>query len=608
MKIKTSKRGHLGTYISPWMIVGAVVILLIVVVVLAVRNINREKHYMAQILSEKGAALIRAFEAGARTGMMGMMWGGDQVQRLLEETARQKDILYLTVTDNTGLILAHSDRTKIGQRFRAEPSMKALNPDTKEHWTLTDLGGGQRSFEVYRYFQPLANYDPKTFRRGPRGMGGPMMMGRRRDWCFPGGDQTSTVGKTNQIIFVGLDVEPFEEAREEDMRNTVVISAVLLILGFGGLLSLYLADRYRATTRILQDTSAFADEVVTNLPVGLIATGRDGRIAFFNEAAGKITGLNLNEARGKDPDEVLPDKWCGLKEWLDKGQTILEEEMECSFGNDESVPLSVSATKIVNEEGDFVGNILILRDLGEVRTLQEEIRRKEKLAALGSLAAGIAHEIRNPLSSIKGLASYFGNKFAETVEDKESASVMVREVDRLNRVISELLEFARPSELKLRPTDINEVLQHSVRLVQQDAKAKNIEIDLAKTGDLPSVFLDPDRFSQALLNLYLNAIQATDEGGVLSVRSSLGQSQDIKIEVADTGSGIGLDDLNKIFDPYFTTKSSGTGLGLAIVHKIIEAHKGDIKARSEPGKGTVFTIFIPTQASESIVRGQHESE
>lgn len=435
-----------------------------------------------------------------------------------------------------------------------------------------------------------------------------MMMGRRRDWRIPGGDQASTLGRTNQIIFVGLDVEPFEEAREEDIRNTVVISAVLLILGFGGLLSLFLADRYRTTSRVLQDTSAFADEVVTNLPVGLIATGRDGRIAFFNEAAEKITGLNLNEARGKDPDEVLPDKWCGLKESLDKGQTILEEEMECSFGNDESVPLSVSATKIVNEEGDFVGNILILRDLGEVRTLQEEIRRKEKLAALGSLAAGIAHEIRNPLSSIKGLASYFGNKFAETVEDKESASVMVKEVDRLNRVISELLEFARPSELKLRPTDINEVLQHSVRLVQQDAKAKNIEIDLAKSGDLPSVLLDPDRFSQALLNLYLNAIQATDEGGVLSVRSSPSQSQDIKIEVADTGSGISPSDLNKIFDPYFTTKSSGTGLGLAIVHKIIEAHKGDIKARSEPGKGTVFTIFIPTQASESIVRGQHESE
>jgi two-component system sensor histidine kinase HydH len=599
MKIKTSKRGHLGTYISPWMIVGAVVILLIVVVVLAVRNINREKQYMAQVLSEKGAALIRAFEAGARTGMMGMMWGGDQVQRLLEETARQKDILYLTVTDNTGLILAHSDRDKIGQRFRGESSMKALNPDTREHWRLTDLGGGQRSFEVYRYFQPLANSDPKTFRRGPRGMGGHMMMGRRRDWCFPEGNRTRTSGRTDQIIFVGLDMEPFEEARKEDIRNTVIISAVLLILGFGGFLSLFLADRYRATSRVLQDTSAFADEVVTSLPVGLIATGRDGKIAFFNETAERITGGNLNDARGRDPDEVLPVHLCGLKERLDKGQTILEEEMECAFGDGKPVPLSVSASKIVNEEGDFVGTIVILRDLGEVRSLQEEIRRKEKLAAVGSLAAGIAHEIRNPLSSIKGLATYFGNKFAETDEDKESAGVMVREVDRLNRVISELLEFARPSELKLKQKNIKELLEHSVRLVQQDAKSNNIEIDLAVSDGLPSALLDPDRFSQALLNLYLNAIQAMDEGGVLSVKSTLGEEGEIKVEIADTGAGINPNDLNKVFDPYFTTKTKGTGLGLAIVHKIIEAHNGEIRIRSAPGKGTVFTLLIPISASQN---------
>jgi two-component system sensor histidine kinase HydH len=599
MKIKTSKRGHLGTYISPWMIVGAVVILLIVVVVLAVRNINREKQYMAQVLSEKGAALIRAFEAGARTGMMGMMWGGDQVQRLLEETARQKDILYLTVTDNTGLILAHSDRDKIGQRFRGESSMKALNPDTREHWRLTDLGGGQRSFEVYRYFQPLANSDPKTFRRGPRGMGGHMMMGRRRDWCFPEGNRTRTSGRTDQIIFVGLDMEPFEEARKEDIRNTVIISAVLLILGFGGFLSLFLADRYRATSRVLQDTSAFADEVVTSLPVGLIATGRDGKIAFFNETAERITGGNLNDARGRDPDEVLPVHLCGLKERLDKGQTILEEEMECAFGDGKPVPLSVSASKIVNEEGDFVGTIVILRDLGEVRSLQEEIRRKEKLAAVGSLAAGIAHEIRNPLSSIKGLATYFGNKFAETDEDKESAGVMVREVDRLNRVISELLEFARPSELKLKQKNIKELLEHSVRLVQQDAKSNNIEIDLAVSDGLPSALLDPDRFSQALLNLYLNAIQAMDEGGVLSVKSTLGEEGEIKVEIADTGAGINPNDLNKVFDPYFTTKTKGTGLGLAIVHKIIEAHNGEIRIRSAPGKGTVFTLLMPTSASQN---------
>jgi len=205
-----------------------------------------------------------------------------------------------------------------------------------------------------------------------------MMMGRGSDWCFP-----ENPAKDRRIIFVGLNVAPFEDARKDDIRNTIIISSVLLLLGFGGFLSLFWAQSYRSARRSLQDTSAFADEVVTNLPVGLIATDQDGKIAFFNDAAEKITDLNLHETRGKDPETVLPSHWCGLKEYLDKGETVLEQEMECSFSNRKTIPLSVSASRIVNEDGEFVSNIIILRDLGEVRKLQEEIRRKEKLAALG---------------------------------------------------------------------------------------------------------------------------------------------------------------------------------------------------------------------------------
>jgi len=606
MRIKSPRKRHIGTYISPWVIVGAATILLIVVVVLAVRNINREKHYMAQILSEKGAALIKAFEAGARTGMMGMMWGGDQVQNLLEETARQSDILYLVVTDRNGMILAHSDKDKIGQRFRPGVFTESLEPKTEEQWRLSTYAGDQRSFEVYRYFRPLANHDPKRLRRRFGGMGG-HMMGRRRGWSFPGDNEDSMQDKTDRIIFVGLDVEPFEEARKEDIRNTVILSSVLVLLGLGGFLSLYLAENYRATKRVLQDTSAFADEVVSNLPVGLIATDRRGRIAFFNETAERITGVKFRDIRGRDPNQFLPVHLCGLQERLDKGQTILEEEMECSFSGDKTVPLRASASKIVNEEGQFVGNILILRDLGEVRRLQDEVRRKEKLAAVGSLAAGIAHEIRNPLSSIKGVATYFGNKFAETAEDQKLAGVMVREVERLNRVISELLEFARPSELKLKETNLKEILEHSVRLVHQDATSNNIEVNLSVSDRLPPVLLDPDRFSQALLNLYLNAIQAMDEGGVLSVYGILGEDGEIQVEIGDTGKGIDPDDVNKVFDPYFTTKSKGTGLGLAIVHKIMEAHGGDIKVRSTPGKNTIFTLRLPANPTNRSEGGERES-
>jgi two-component system sensor histidine kinase HydH len=276
--------------------------------------------------------------------------------------------------------------------------------------------------------------------------------------------------------------------------------------------------------------------------------------------------------------------------------TIIEQETLCDFSHAKEVPISVSAARIVTEDGRLVGNLIILRDLREVKKLQEEIRRKEKLAALGGLAAGVAHEIRNPLSSIKGIATYFGNKFGQERAEREMADVMIREVDRLNRVISELLEFARPTELSRKSTDVYELLNHAIQLVQQDAKIKHIDISIPSKAEDVNVKIDPDRFLQCLLNLFLNAIEAMTEGGLLRIGILVHEDDWVDIEVADTGKGIDAESLHQIFDPYFTTKTTGTGLGLAVVHKIIEAHHGRIRVRSAPGKGTTFTIAIPASA------------
>jgi two-component system sensor histidine kinase HydH len=586
-KTKRNNRGRIST--SPWIIVGSVMILLITVVVLAVQNYNREKQYMSRILSEKGVALIKAVEAGARTGMMGMMWGGQQVQTLLEETALLPDVLYLTIVNKKGMILASSDRGLIDTQLSPSAYLSELDLSRKTNWKIVETTNQQRSFEVYRYFKPVSNLDTRMnnrMRQMMRRRG--MMMGPNNDWCYPSGK-----AEDEQIILVGLDPEPFEDARKEDIQNTMIISGVLIVLGMAGFISMFWMQSFRTARRSLQDTSAFADEVVTSLPVGLIATDKNGNIAFYNSAAERITGLNLSEARGRDPEKILPGHFCGLKEALDRGESISEKEMECEFTENRITPVSVSASKIINEEGQFVGQVLIFRDLGEVRRLQDEIRRKEKLAAIGGLAAGVAHEIRNPLSSIKGIASYFKNKFDEQSDDQEAAGVMMQEVDRLNRVISELLEFARPTQLKLKPTDANDILEHSVRLVQQEASTKNIKINLNLSETSVIAEIDSDRFSQCLLNLYLNALQAMEDGGELTIESSAVEGIFIRIDIKDTGSGIHSEDLNKIFDPYFTTKATGTGLGLAIVHKIIEAHKGKIKVRSALGQGTAFTVIIP---------------
>jgi len=581
---------HRSLFPSPWIVVAAAGILLLIVLTLAVRNINREKEQMSRILSEKGAALIRSFEAGTRTGMMGMMWGGQQVQRLLEETARQPDILYLMVVNRDGRIVAHNESGQIGNTLKALPQV-----GSDERWRLTRLPDSRQAFEVYRFFNPL---------KGGIGGGGnrrnqvhhrqtafcpPGSSESPGDWCFPEDKE-----KNDLMIFAGFDITSFEEAREEDIRNTLMISAVLILLGMAGLVSIFWAQHYHTVRRSLQDVNAFAREVVTRLPVGLIATDAEGRIAFFNQAAENITGITIKDARGCLPDDVLPDYWCGFKDAITKDETIIEREMVCTFSPERTVPVSISASRIVNEEGAFVGHVIILRDLGEVRRLQEEIRRTEKLAALGGLAAGVAHEIRNPLSSIKGMASYFGSKFPDGSEDQAAARVMSDEVDRLNRVISELLDFARPSELSRRPTDVEQLLTHSLKLIERDAAVKNITIEQTIDMD-PSQRpeLDADRFAQCLLNLYLNAIQATPEGGLLKVHALTPREGRLQFEIADTGEGIAEDLQQQIFNPYFTTKPKGTGLGLAIVHKIVEAHGGRITVHSTPGQGTCFRIILP---------------
>lgn len=228
--------------------------------------------------------------------------------------------------------------------------------------------------------------------------------------------------------------------------------------------------------------------------------------------------------------------------------------------------------------------------------LQEAMARKEKLMALGHLAAGVAHEIRNPLSSIKGLAKYFAERTPPGGEAQELALVMAKEADRLNRVVSELLELVRPAHLNYQLVDINALIHHSLQLVSQDAQSRGIELQFTPRPELTAIKADPDRLNQVLLNLYLNAIQAIGRDGVIHVSASEADRQRVKIVVKDSGKGMSDEELQAIFTPYFTTKADGTGLGLAVVQNIIEQHGGTIRAESQPGAGAIFTLWLPVDA------------
>ena len=242
------------------------------------------------------------------------------------------------------------------------------------------------------------------------------------------------------------------------------------------------------------------------------------------------------------------------------------------------------------------------RYLRSGQLLQDEMKRKEKLVALGHLAAGVAHEIRNPLSSIKGLAKYFAERAPAGGEAHQLAQVMAKEADRLNRVVSELLELVKPTHLALQAVDLNTLINHSLQLVSQDANSREIQLRFTANDTLPEIQADPDRLTQVLLNLYLNAIQAIGQHGVISVTASE-SGTGVKISVTDSGKGIAADQLEAIFTPYFTTKAEGTGLGLAVVHNIVEQHGGTIQVASQEGKGATFTLWLPVTITRKDPQG-----
>lgn len=581
MKEFKAKTGLLAVLPS-WFFISSVIILVGIIITMAIKDLNRSRDIETQTLLEKSAVLIRAFESGTRTGM-GMRWRNEQLQVLLEEMAYQPGILYIAITDPSGRILAHSDPEQIGRQIYNPATIASLHVSQSEQWRMTKYAENNKeenAFEVYRFFKPL--------KRG--GSHRSHMMRRDRDM---GQDELFEDANSPRIIFTAFDTSALDASQAKDIRNTIISLSILVLLALASILTQFWAKRYQRSTRQLQDTKAFSSEIISNLPIGLVTTNEHNQISIVNPSAEAILGHSALTMSGQQIKQALPEEWNQLVAHSHPNKPVIEREIEYLSSNGKAIPLSISIARIVNNQGSFLGNLFIFRDMREVRQLQEEVRRKEKLAAIGSLAAGVAHEIRNPLSSIKGFAKYFEGRSEDGSEEQALAKVMAKEVDRLNRVITELLELVRPSDLRIQQVDINDVIEHSLHLIRQDAEAKNITIEYSRNPQLPAIALDPDRFTQALLNLYLNAIQAINANGVLSVSANLIAESEIQIGVKDSGKGINPEDLTNIFNPYFTTKAAGTGLGLTIVQKVVEEHNGKVSVTSSPAQGTQFNLAIP---------------
>ncbi|HSO67603.1 MAG TPA: ATP-binding protein [Desulfatirhabdiaceae bacterium] len=568
--------------IPPWIFIGAVVVLFPIFAFMTAENINRQKKQSINMLQEKGAALIRSFEAGTRTGMMDR-WSGFQLQKLLMETSQQPDIVHLIVTDLAGSVLASSDPEQIGRQYGTDLNLQQVALSGEMKWrNVTDSNRGS-AFEIYKRFTPAQSI-PKVLNRR-----------RMKDKPYlPILPVPDSPPDPPRIIFIGLDTTSIDQSIQLDMRHTVIMGTILLLVGFAGVMLLFLAMSYRAAQTSLSRIKAFSDTLVDNMPMGLAALDMELRIVSINPVALQLLNISDTNPVGKNASDLIPKELLAPVMHLDIHHGPMIQTIECSISGGEPIPLEINAAKLIDEDQSLLGYVILLRDLREVASLRKALARSQRLASLGSLSAGIAHEIRNPLSSIKGFATYFQERYADVPEDAQTALVLIQEVDRLNRVVTQLLEFAKPVTLSMQPVLPGLLIAQTIALLKNQAIQKNIEFQIQESRNIPPVLIDMDRMNQVLLNLFLNAFEAMPNGGILNVAIETDETGAVCfIRIMDTGCGIHPVNLTQIFNPYFTTKSSGTGLGLAIAHNIIEAHQGDIRVESEPGQGTVVTIRLP---------------
>ncbi|MBF0243514.1 MAG: hypothetical protein HQK64_13695 [Desulfamplus sp.] len=512
---------------SPFVIFGVAIILVPIFVLMTMDNIREQNDRTIEKLTGKGIFLIRAFEAGTRAGMLTMSWSVARVQNLLTETALQPEVAYMMITDKDGIILAHSDHQRVGERYENMPDIKSLDSDTGKFKLDSNRGSRdtlfwhreidyedeKKEFQVFKQFTPA--------HRGIR-VGGRFM----RQFCMA----------QDCIDRPAKDSEPLKPNDQNNPPDN---------------------ELEPPHCPSIKDIDWF-------------------RVHFIPPKHGNITAAHQNQIifAALDMSEVEVAKAKYLRHVVAMGFMFFV----------------LGCTGVVG--------IVALQGYRSARTsiseLKSEIERSRRLAAVGKLAAGVAHEIRNPLSSIKGFATYFKERYSTVKDDMEVAQIMIQEVERLNRAVTQLLEFAKPLPVVAKEVNLKELIAHSVKLIEYDKSQKAIEVQVDYQLNRENIVTDPDRLNQILLNLYLNAVQALDNSGRLTIRVFESDFQEkIAISVKDTGKGIDEKDMEHIFDPYFTTRPDGTGLGLAMVHRAVEALGGSISVESQKGRGSTFFLTIP---------------
>ncbi len=369
----------------------------------------------------------------------------------------------------------------------------------------------------------------------------------------------------------------------------------------------FLNVRLGETNRELRDSleekdrvSNYLNNILESMTGGLLVLGLDRRITLFNRTAEEITGRSQEEVIGRTYEEVMgrEEGEPSVLHTLETGESLRNQEKDLRLPDGRTIPLGFSTSVVREGNGEVLGAIEVFSDLTEVKRLESQVRRMHTLAALGEMAATVAHEIRNPLGGIASFANLLDRDLPADHPSRRLVGKITEGVARLNRIVSSLLSYTRPLNLNTRPVDLAQAVEEAAAFFEVDAEGRSPGVTIRR--DFPAhgctCQVDVERFRQVVLNLLLNAAQAMSGGGPIVLRITEVCREDGEwalVAVRDSGDGIAEEARHKLFTPFFTTKEDGTGLGLVTSRKIVEAHGGRLTVDSVPGEGACFTIALP---------------
>jgi two-component system sensor histidine kinase AtoS len=371
----------------------------------------------------------------------------------------------------------------------------------------------------------------------------------------------------------------------------------------------YLAFRHKreyeaklhAHNEALESTRDFLSRLIEGSAEAIVTIDPDARMTSWNHAAENIYGWKADEIVGRSIRLLLPPEPEAIEDfkWIEQivraGQAVRDHEVTRMHKDGHRLDVRITRWPIFDATGAYLGSTGIVRDVSKIKEMEAKLVEAERLAAVGELAASVAHEIKNPLAGIRGACEIISEMFPEDDPRRELSTEVHRQIDRLDRTLRDLLLFSKPQETRPEPADIHDVIEHVLSVLLGDAQARGIVVQRRYADPMPRVPLDAHQMEQVFFNILLNACQAMNFEGTIAIATEV-EPERVRVRIRDAGPGIPPEIAERIFKPFFTTRSKGTGLGLAIVRNIVNAHGGGITAGTAPEGGAEVVLALPRNA------------